>query len=235
MGSFPGTLGIFSLASLSVTSVIDAARVEPNGARQPFRLRFALLGLTLIWLIWLLATQALSFGWDRVTVHVPIRVVGVSGDASFTLHSGDCVLSSRQAYRTAEPQRGDIVLVTAEAFAESIPAIERIVGVPGEEVVFTDGKLTVNGAPVPLDASSFQPENPGGQNRAAAQSTRTPYLARGWSGTVRPGRYLVWGVNLPLELDHEGIPTVGLTEIRKDQIVGKGWMLYSPFTHRRLL
>jgi len=60
------------------------------------------------------------------------------------LRSGDLVLVDRQAYRTTEPRRGDIVV--ARKGNELI--VKRVVGLPGEEVELLQGKLQINRRPL---------------------------------------------------------------------------------------
>ncbi len=52
-----------------------------------------------------------------------------------------------------------------------------------------------------------------------------------WDRPVAPDRYLVWGAEME---DHEGMPTVGLTEIEKEDITGRACFTYSPYLRRRL-
>ena len=59
-----------------------------------------------------------------------------------TLRPGDYVLvRAREAFGRA-PQRGDVVVVTMADGSH----VKRIVGLPGERVVFTEGTLFVDGA-----------------------------------------------------------------------------------------
>ncbi len=60
-----------------------------------------------------------------------------------TLKSGDFLLVDRQAYRDAEPQRGDIVLARDGKGC----IVKRIVGLPSEEVEVREGILYINGTP----------------------------------------------------------------------------------------
>lgn len=70
-----------------------------------------------------------------------------SGSMMPTLHVGDSFLVDRNAYRDAQPQRGDIV-----TFKPPFPAgddfIKRIVAVPGDTFRISRGVVYVNGAPM---------------------------------------------------------------------------------------
>jgi signal peptidase I len=76
----------------------------------------------------------------------------------------DVVLVNRWAFALSDPRRGDVVLFTPLLMArrmeqglqllhvrlgyEENEVIDRVIGLPGDQVVWEDGKLTVNGAEV---------------------------------------------------------------------------------------
>ena len=60
-----------------------------------------------------------------------------------TLEPGDHVLVNKLAYRTGDPQRGDLAVVKAPRTGELL--LKRVVGVGGDEVEIRDGVLYVNG------------------------------------------------------------------------------------------
>ena len=81
-------------------------------------------------------------------LRVHFRLAVVTGDSmSQTFHTGDLLLVSRDAYRTANPQRGDVVV----ACHRKELIVKRVVGLPGEEVELKDGQLQINGTAVPED------------------------------------------------------------------------------------
>lgn len=61
-----------------------------------------------------------------------------------TLHAGDFILVDTFKYQSAEPQRGDIVVFRLPEEPEKKYA-KRIIGLPGEQVSFKDGKVFING------------------------------------------------------------------------------------------
>ncbi len=146
MGSFLGTLGVWSFGSVVYTSLNDAVRLRPGGRREPFQLRGALLALTIALLAWMVCLQVLDWTCQRVVVHLPVRVVGRPGRAGVLMDADDHVLISRLAYRRANPRRGDIVLATMAIAGFEYPVIQRIVGTPGDEVRFDGVTLIVNGS-----------------------------------------------------------------------------------------
>lgn len=74
-----------------------------------------------------------------------VRVTGSSMEG--TLQSGDLALVTRWDYAHGElPRRGDVVECRFPGRADSY--IKRVIGLPGEDVVFQDGTLVVNGQSV---------------------------------------------------------------------------------------
>ncbi|TMG87470.1 MAG: signal peptidase I, partial [Betaproteobacteria bacterium] len=77
-----------------------------------------------------------------------------------TLEVGDFILVNKFAYgirlpiiekkiiATGEPQRGDVI-VFRYPINPSQDFIKRVIGLPGDQVVYQDKKLTVNGSPLP--------------------------------------------------------------------------------------
>lgn len=76
------------------------------------------------------------------------RRVHVRGWSMYpALAPGEHVLFDRLAYRLERPRRGDVVLSSHPARARG-RIVKRIVGLPGERIVYRDGRLWVNGEPV---------------------------------------------------------------------------------------
>ena len=79
--------------------------------------------------------------------HWVVGTVRIAGNSmNDTLVSGDVVLIERFAYRGASPERGDVVECRFPGRADTY--VKRVIGLPGDEVVFADNQLTVNGQPV---------------------------------------------------------------------------------------
>jgi len=160
-----------------------------------------------------------------------------------TLEIGDRVLVNRLAYRIGEPDRGEIVVFSDEAGAQrnnanplagglrSLAAglglappseqdyIKRVIGLPGETIEITDGVVYVDGEP--LDEA---PTDEGGY-----LSTR--------DGSFMPAQripddeYFVMGDNRPRSSDSRSL----LGTIRRDQMIGRAFVLVWPFDRARLL
>lgn len=80
----------------------------------------------------------------RLYVFGTVRVAGVS--MQDTLKSGDLALVTRLEYAGRGPNRGDVVECRFPGRDDTY--VKRIVGLPGDEIAFTGGQLTVNGSPV---------------------------------------------------------------------------------------
>ena len=87
----------------------------------------------------------LNFG-ILVNAYVP------SGSMMETIQPGDRLFGSRLVYKFSEPERFDIVVFRFPDNENEI-LIKRIIGLPGETVTITDGKVYINGDPSPLDDS----------------------------------------------------------------------------------
>jgi signal peptidase I len=78
----------------------------------------------------------------------PHQVNGQSMVPNF--QSGEYVLTDKVSYRFGEPQRGDVVVFHAPPRAQcpegtGCDFIKRIIGLPGETVSVSDGKIFING------------------------------------------------------------------------------------------
>lgn len=66
-----------------------------------------------------------------------------------TLHENDYMIMSRQAYRSHDPERGDIVIFQSDLVDEDSGKdkllIKRVIGLPGDEISIIDNQLYING------------------------------------------------------------------------------------------
>lgn len=125
----------------------------------------------------------------------PFRLAVVVGDSMEPgFHSGDLLLLDRRAYRTTNPQRGDVVV----ARHQRDWLIKRIVGLPGEVVGIRRGELQINGA----KAGEPYPLLPGSVDVA--------------SGKMRAGRYALMGDNRTMT-SSQCVPAI----VTIDDILGK--------------
>ena len=89
------------------------------------------------------------------------RVIVVGSSMSPTYREGQRLVISRRAYRRRRPARFDVVLLAAPD-GEGREDLKRIVGLPGEEVTFSDGMLSVDGNRTDEPHLAVAPDAPGG-------------------------------------------------------------------------
>lgn len=72
-----------------------------------------------------------------------------TGSMLHTIEIGDRLIGNRLAYKSKDPQRGDIVMFQFP-LDESQIYIKRLIGLPGEHIEISDGKIYINGNETPL-------------------------------------------------------------------------------------
>lgn len=119
------------------------------------------------------------------------------------LHDGQYVIVSKLAYELAEPGRGDIV-VLQYPHDPSRNFIKRVIGVPGDEVVIDDGRLSINGSGI-----------------------EEPYIIQlgSYSGQwmLGPDELFVLGDNRDNSSDSH---SWGL--LPRENVLGRAWVIYWP-------
>lgn len=73
-----------------------------------------------------------------------------SGSMENTILPGDRIIGLRLAYVFQEPKREDIIIFRFPD-DESQVFIKRVIGLPGETIQITDGRIYINGADTPLE------------------------------------------------------------------------------------
>jgi signal peptidase I len=76
------------------------------------------------------------------TLSARVRVDGFS--MLPTLHDGEFVLVNKLAYYTGQPTRGDII-VFQSITEKNLDLIKRVIGLPGDRIVISGGKVSING------------------------------------------------------------------------------------------
>jgi signal peptidase I len=62
-----------------------------------------------------------------------------------TLRANDYVVVNKLAYKLGAPKRGDVIVFKYPPDPTQIPYIKRVVGLPGDEVHITAGRVYING------------------------------------------------------------------------------------------
>jgi len=87
----------------------------------------------------LILSALLFWGIDKVSAR--IRVDGYSMEP--TLHNGEFVIVNRLAYRFGQPERGDVIVFQYPRDPDQ-EYIKRVIGLPGDRVRVSGGKVYVN-------------------------------------------------------------------------------------------
>jgi signal peptidase I len=148
-----------------------------------------------------------------------------------TLRPGDRVLVNRVVYHLHDPHRGDVVVFRYPEDPGLI-FIKRVVGVPGDSLEVSDGRLYVNGSVVPepyvhRTAGRRDPTTAAGS--VAGSTLHDPWsLAR--SFRVPRDTFFVMGDNRTDSDDSRVWGTVP-----RAAIIGEGFATYWPFSRLRTL
>jgi len=177
-------------------------QVQTESQRQPEDWkRFALDVLETV-----ILAVVLYFGINAISARV--RVDGLSMNP--TLQNGEYVLVSRLAYKTGEPQRGDII-VFSFPIDQSQDLIKRVIGLPGETITIQNNEVLVNG-----------------------MKLEEPYIAQSpvYSGewTVDEGQLFVLGDN---RNDSKDSHQWGL--LPAENVIGKAMVIYWPPSEWKLV
>ncbi|MCY0876119.1 MAG: signal peptidase I [Firmicutes bacterium] len=130
-----------------------------------------------------------------------------------TLASGERLLINRVVYDFGTPKRGDIVVFRAPVAGDQ-DWVKRVIGLPGDTIAVTDGKLIVNGR---IIAEPFiaQPMNP----RHNFGPVRVP-----------PGELFVMGDNRNVSVDSRVIGPIAITSV-----IGRVDLIFWPLKDFKVL
>lgn len=130
------------------------------------------------------------------------RIEGFSMEPNF--HDGQFLFVNKLVYLLHPPERGDVI-VFVPPNNSSRDFIKRVIGLPGDKVEITDGKVSINGA----ELNEAYPLNGGTYSMPAV--------------IVPPEEYFVLGDNRNYSSDSHSWGTVSVSKI-----IGKAWISYWP-------
>ena len=124
-----------------------------------------------------------------------------------SLYEGQCLLVNKVAYLSHDPDRGDVI-VFYPPYSPGEIYIKRVIGIPGDTIEITDGKVYINGEPIYEPYIMEEPH----------YSTTEPIV-------VGDNEYFVLGDNRNHSSDSYDWGTVPL-----ENIIGKAWISYWPIS-----
>ena len=127
-----------------------------------------------------------------------------------TLSVGDRFFVNRVVYKFSSPKRGDLIVFKTSGSDDAALHISRVIGLPGETIQISDGKVLINGE-VYEENGNFPDISNGG---LAADSV-----------SLESGEYFVLGDN---RNNSEDSRYGDIGNINRKYIVGKLWFTISP-------
>jgi signal peptidase I len=166
----------------------------------------------------------------RSFIFEPFRIP--SGSMNPTLLQGDFIFVKKYSYglrlpvleskiiETGEPERGDVVVFRLPSNT-SINYIKRVIGLPGDRIVYRNHQLTINGEPMPVDEGSVSPEFPGSLQFTETLGTRKHEILVRNPNSLSPerpyivpeGHYFMMGDNRDNSQDSRYIGTIPETHL----------------------
>lgn len=144
----------------------------------------------------------------------PHQVKGASMKPNFT--DGEYILTDKISYRFSKPQRGDVIIFQAPTDPE-VDFIKRIIGLPGEKVKISDGKIIIYNDTHKDGFTLNEPydiKGPTSGGKEVPQNTEV---------SVGNNQYFVLGDNRVESFDSR---SWGM--LPKENITGKAWLRYWP-------
>jgi signal peptidase I len=140
----------------------------------------------------------------------PNQVKGHSMEPTF--HDGEYIFTDKISYRVGQPARGDVVVFRSPKNSD-VDYIKRIIGLPGEKVKISGGKVYVNDQR--LDEGIYL--------ASSVYTGPQSFLAEGREIIVPAGKYFVMGDNRPGSSDSRDFGPVTPSEF-----IGKVFFRYWP-------
>lgn len=179
-----------------------------NFARRKKKINMAVVKEVSIWAAEIAITLMLAF---TAVYFVGLRTSVVGQSMTETLNSGEEILVNRFIYKVTNPKPNDIIVFLPNGNEKSHYYVKRVVAVPGDTVLISDGKLYVNG-------ELFEEE-------AAVEDMEEAGLASE-EITLGADEYFVLGDN---RNNSEDSRYANIGNIKKDYIIGKAWFRAAPW------
>ena len=147
-----------------------------------------------------------------------IRTVIIDQSMNPTLQNEDVVLLNKLCYKIGSPKRMNVVAVRIGTSENSPTYVRRIIGLPGETVQIKNGKVYVDDTELELTFNDAVIENAGVAEKGV---------------TLGDDEYFVLCDDYNNNRDDSRLDSIGI--IDSEQILGKVWMIVSPFSRLGLV
>lgn len=158
---------------------------------------------------WIVDLVVVAFIALFFTIYMCEETDIVGDSMSPALNDGQVVLINKMAYKLGEPDRFDVIVYKSHTNDEQY-VVKRIIGLPGETVKIEDSKIYINGELIEDEyfAGKYESGHADSEIKIAGDE------------------YFVLGDNRNLSEDSR-FNYIG--NIKEDDIVGKAWLISSPF------
>lgn len=141
------------------------------------------------------------------------KVSAIGDSMSPRLHNGDITLVNRLVYETRKPRRGEVIAFKPNGNENSHYYMRRVIGLPGETITYSDGKILINGEELKEKYDTTKIEEAG--------LLREPV-------TLKSTEYFVLGDD---RQNSEDSRSENIGNVKKSDIAGKVWFVVSPMKH----
>ena len=152
-----------------------------------------------LWLITLIAAGLTAAG-VLIFVGERTKVIGISMEPR--LHDGDQVILDKMTYHFQDPQRFEIVVFPGPEGRKRL-YVKRVIGLPGEKVEISEGKVYINGEAIAFDYAKDHITLEGDMTEAV---------------TLEKDEYFVMGDNRNNSQDSR-YPEIG--PVKRNEIIGR--------------
>lgn len=179
-----------------------------NFGRRRKKLNIPLLKEIITWSVEIAIVLVMAF---VLVYFVGLRTSVVGSSMSDTLEAGDEILVNRFVYKVTAPKRGDVIVFLPNGNKKSHYYVKRVIGVPGDTIQIKNGILYVNG-----EEYKETPERDKMDEAGLAKEEIT----------VGEDEYFVLGDN---RNNSEDSRYANIGNVKKEYIIGKVWLIVSPF------
>ncbi len=141
------------------------------------------------------------------------KVSAIGNSMSPQLNNGDITLVNRLVYETRKPRRGEIIAFKPNGNENSHYYMRRVIGLPGETITYSDGKILIDGEVLKEKYDTTKIEEAGLLEEAV---------------TLKQSEYFVLGDDRQNSEDSR-VENIG--NVKKSEIAGKVWFVVSPMKH----